>query len=76
MNKNIIIEETKSDIEEESNYQNDHEINDSNETIKLIDEEIKIYSYGYNERILYYLIYPKYFFKKIWESITTFRWKL
>tara|TARA_B100000902_G_C27314361_1_gene920331 strand:+ start:3682 stop:3912 length:231 start_codon:yes stop_codon:yes gene_type:complete len=76
MNKNIIIEETKSDIEEESNYQNDHEINDYNEEIKLTDEKIELLSANYSERILYYMFYPKYFLEVLWESITTLRWKL
>ena len=76
MNNNIIIEETKSDIEEESNYQNDHETNNYNETIKLTYEEIELLSANYSERILYYMFYPKYFLQVLWESITTLRWKL
>ena len=76
MNKNIIIEETKSNIEEESYYQNDHEINDYNEEIKLTDEKIELLSANYSERILYYMFYPKYFLEVLWESITTLRWKL
>lgn len=76
MNKNIIIEETESEIAEENSYNSDKEINNYNEIIKLTDEEIKICSYSYNERILYYLIYPKYFLQVLWDSITTFTWKL
>ncbi len=44
--------------------------------ITLNRKEMGICNASFNEVILYYLVNPGYFLTKLYETITTFTWKL
>lgn len=67
-----ITQEPESKVDDE--YKDNQDSSDNHE-VKLTDEEIKLCAYSYKERLLYYIVYPRYFFEKLWESITTLKWK-
>lgn len=53
-------------------YDYDYEYEDK----PLTKEEEKIYNFNWKDRINYYINYPHYFLKVLWESIITFSWKI
>lgn len=52
------------------------DINGNDKEIILNDEEMNLCNANLSEKILYYIVYPNYFFEKTYETISTLSWKL
>ena len=43
---------------------------------QVVAEEMSSLNTNFTERILYYMVNPKYFFYQLWLTIKTFSWRL